>query len=162
VTIESTAVFSADRRYRYSLTRDTSPYMAPRAAVLFVMLNPSTADEIANDPTVTRCLARACKWNFRRLIVCNIFALRSTDPRALDDVDDPIGPQNDAAILSAASAAELVVCAWGSDRAVGTRGRRVLELIRSAGARPHALRVNKNGEPAHPLYLPYALEAAPL
>ena len=91
------------------------------------------------------------------LIVTNVFGFRSTDPLLLKKEKDPVGPGNDAAILRAAREAAIVVCAWGNHGAQGERSRKVLELLQTQNIRLHALRVNANGEPAHPLYLPGAL-----
>ncbi len=151
---QSGAVFSTCRRYRYRLWRAWSE--APPA--VFVMLNPSTADEIDNDPTVERCERRARALGFGGLRVANIFALRSTDPAALYDHDDPVGPENDAAIVESVVGAGLVVCAWGGHGNLHQRGEKVLHLLRSTGVTPHYLRLNKDGTPKHPLYVGYAVK----
>jgi hypothetical protein len=145
------ASFSAGRDYRYSLFRRWGN--ADRM-VNFIMLNPSTADEYTNDPTVERCEVRARSMGYGGLVVTNIFAWRSTDPRVLKTLPDPIGPDNDAAILDHASRAALVICAWGKDGALLGRGASVKRLLRDFDL--HALRVSeKTGEPWHPLYLGY-------
>lgn len=144
--------FSPDRRYRYTLIRRWS---SRDDFINFVMLNPSTADEIDNDPTVERCERRARQWGFAGLIVTNIFALRSTDPRALYDAADPVGPDNNRHILDMAQRAALIVCAWGGHGKYRGRSTDVRRLL--SGLRLHYLKLNGDGEPAHPLYLPYAL-----
>lgn len=148
-----------DRKYRWTLDRIWQP-AAP--LVCYVLLNPSTADEIKNDPTVSRCQARAINAGFGGLLVVNIFAWRSTDPRELYQVADPVGEFNDTAILGAARKSQLVVCGWGKHGALQDRGERVLELIRKAGKVPHALRINSDGSPEHPLYLSYKLQPRPI
>jgi hypothetical protein len=147
----ATATFSRDRLHRYRLSRVWDE-QSPR--VNFIMLNPSTADAFQLDPTVRRCMGFAQSWDYGQVEVTNIFALRSTDPQALYDVLDPVGPGNDKALLTAAAAADLVVVAWGTHAVLGQRGAQVLSLLRSAGARPHYLRMTKSGHPGHPLYLP--------
>jgi hypothetical protein len=151
----SGATFSEDRLYRYSLWRIWDEHK-PR--ILFLMLNPSTADETTNDPTVERCQRRAVKWGFGGLYVGNIFAFRSTDPRALYKCVDPIGRNNDYTIGAMIVASELVVCGWGEHGAYLSRGLQVRIVIAQHGKTPFALKVNKSGQPAHPLYIPYSAE----
>jgi hypothetical protein len=154
------ASFSPDRKYRWSLHRIWQPN-APLAC--YVLLNPSTADEILNDPTVSRCQTRALNAGFGGLLVVNIFAWRSTDPRELYEISDPVGaPYNDSVIFNSAQKSDLVVCGWGKHGALQDRGKRVLELICSAGKVPHALRINSDGSPEHPLYLGYKLQPKPI
>ena len=153
----SGAVFSDCRqcRYRLWLQWDEQP------PAVFVMLNPSTADEIENDPTVERCERRARAMGYGGLRVANIFALRSTDPQALYGHHDPIGQQNDAAIIESVTGSGIVVCAWGSHGNLNKRGEHVLQLLRAAGITPHYLKLNRDGTPQHPLYIGYALTPKP-
>ncbi|HEV7477301.1 MAG TPA: DUF1643 domain-containing protein [Burkholderiales bacterium] len=152
---DSGAVFSACRRWRYLLWRcwDRSGPVAN-----FLMLNPSTADEAKLDPTCSRARAYAEAWGYGALIVTNIFGWRSTDPRALRRVRDPVGAANDAAILRAAGEADLVVCAWGNHGI--ERGREVEELLRQTETKLHILKLTGAGHPGHPLYLRKSLKAA--
>ena len=153
------ATFSPCSLYRYTLWRT---WHASEPTCLFLMLNPSTADESANDPTVTRCQRRAWSMGYGGLVVCNIFAYRSTDPQALYTLDDPVGPDNDAAILDQARQAGLVVCGWGKHGALHGRGTAVLNMLRSAGIQPHALQINGDGSPKHPLYVGYGRQPSPI
>ncbi len=157
----SEAVFSPCRRYRYRLWRVWGQRRRQRTLCM-VMLNPSTADEHRNDPTVERCCRRARMWGYDRIEVVNIFALRSTDPKGLYGVEDPVGRDNDQAILEAARHADLTVAAWGNHGRLGGRGDEVLALLREAGVAPHALDVSKAGEPVHPLYQSYDKLPQPL
>ena len=150
----SEAQFSPCRRYRYRLWRVWGE-AEPQRSLCMVMLNPSTADEHKNDPTVERCCRRARMWGYDRIDVVNIFALRSTDPRGLYQSADPVGGDNDAAILAAARDAHLTVAAWGNHGRLDGRGQQVLGMLRAAGIDLHALDVSKAGEPVHPLYQPY-------
>ena len=119
-----------------------------------VMLNPSTADEVQNDPTVQRCERRALRLGFGQREVVNLFALRSTDPSALyDSKVEPIGPANDAAIMASVAGAAMVLCGWGLHGELLGRGSAVIRLLRGAGVRLHALALTKQGHPAHPLYI---------
>lgn len=157
----STATFSPDQRYRYSLSRRWKE--GPRA--LFVMLNPSTADADNPDPTITRCLGFADAIGCGRLDVANLFAFRSTDPDQLIGRWAAIGPRNDGEILALAKEADWVICAWGCHVSVegptgsphGGRGDAVATMLLDAGIKLHALRLTQKGFPAHPLFLPGAL-----
>lgn len=145
------AAFSACRRWRYLLWRR---WDAAKPAANFLMLNPSTADELKLDPSCTRARVYAEKWGYGALIVTNLFGWRATDPKDMVLAKNPIGRGNDAAILRAAREAAIVVCAWGNHGAHGGRSAKVLEMMRKQRVPLHALRVNAGGEPAHPLYLP--------
>ena len=150
------AVFSPCRTWRYLLWRQ---WDASKPAANFLMLNPSTADESKLDPTCARARDYAERWGYGALIVTNVFGFRSTDPGRLREVPDPVGPGNDAAIARAAKEAALVVCAWGNHGAFQDRSINVKELLSKAKIPMHYLRLNSNGEPAHPLYLPARLRA---
>jgi hypothetical protein len=148
---QSSAFFSEDRLYRYELRR----WWAEGKPLLWVMLNPSTADEVQDDPTVNRCVRFSQRWGYPGLVVCNIFALRATDPKRLRDVDDPVGPRNDETIMRCVHETAAVVCAWGVHGGLRGRGDSVLALIRSAESRlPMCLGTTKEDHPKHPLYLP--------
>jgi hypothetical protein len=151
---DSGAEFSACRKWRYLLWRR---WDAKGPVANFLMLNPSTADELKLDPTCARARAYAEAWGYGALIVTNIFGWRSTDPKALKRVKDPVGQGNDAAIQRAAREADLVVCAWGNHGL--ERSGRVRELLR--GIDLHVLKLTGAGEPGHPLYLKKSLKAAP-
>ncbi|MCB1388929.1 MAG: DUF1643 domain-containing protein [Rhodobacteraceae bacterium] len=154
----STAVYSPCESYRYTLTRTWDP--AGRK-VLFVMLNPSTATEVQNDPTVERCERRARALGFGAFRVCNIFAYRATDPRVMRAQTDPVGPANDAAIADSAAWADAVVCAWGTHGAHLGRGPQVEALLRATGMPLSHLGLSKDGHPKHPLYIGYAKQPQP-
>lgn len=116
------AVFSPDRIYRYRLTRDGAMH---GSTVLFIMLNPSTADETQDDPTIRRCMAYAARWGHARLEVVNLFALRATNPMQLRLFrGDPVGPDNDRHIMEAVQDADIVIAAWGPARETAGQGRR--------------------------------------
>lgn len=150
----SGARFSKCRRWRYLLWRcwdDSKP------VANFLMLNPSTADELRLDPSCTRARNYAERWGFGALVVTNIFAWRSTFPRDLLLARDPVGRGNDAAIVKAAREARIVICAWGNHGLHRERAQRVLALLRAHGVSLNFLRLNGAGQPAHPLYLPSTL-----
>ncbi|MCR9087909.1 MAG: DUF1643 domain-containing protein [Rhodobacteraceae bacterium] len=154
----SWAIYSPCEGYRYALTR---VWDAGGDKVLFVMLNPSTATELSNDPTVERCERRARALGFGAFRVCNIFAWRETDPKQMRAQPDPVGPGNDAAIREGCAWADRVICAWGTHGAHLDRGPEVEMLIRSFGVSAHHLGLTKHGHPRHPLYLGYTVQPEP-
>ena len=154
----SVATYSNCETYRYALTRTWDD---SGARVNFLMLNPSTATEVQNDPTVERCERRARALGFGAFRVTNIFALRATDPRDMRAAADPIGAGNDAAILAAADWATQVICAWGTHGAHMGRGPEVETLLRPTGVPLLHLGLSKAGHPKHPLYISYATQPEP-
>lgn len=152
------AVFSPCRKWRYLLWRQ---WDASKPVANFLMLNPSTADERKLDPTCARARDYAERWGYGALIVTNVFGWTATDPNEMKAAKDPVGPGNDAAIVRAAKEAEIVVCAWGNHGAFRERSLKVKRLLGQNKIALHTLRLNANGEPAHPLYLPGALRPSP-
>jgi len=146
-----TAVFDATETYRYLLGRVWDARL-PR--VVFVMLNPSTANAAQDDPTLRRCLGFARSWDCGALEVVNLFAFRAASPRALRAAPDPVGPQNDAFLRQAFRRADLLVAAWGNGGAFRDRDAAVLRLLRAAPAPLCRLRPTRTGQPGHPLYVP--------
>jgi len=122
--IHKSAVFSPCRTWRYVLERVWWPRDQHR--VPFLGLNPSTADEIEDDPTVRRCLGYAKQWGFGGMIMLNIFAFRATNPRVMKAAADPVGPDNDGCLTTVANRVTLVVAAWGNDGAFRGRSREVV------------------------------------
>jgi hypothetical protein len=141
------ARFSPCQRYRYVLTR----WWGGTRSIAFVLLNPSTATAHQDDPTIRRCIAFARQWDYERLIVLNLFARRTAQPRDLLQADDPIGPDNDRTIQEFAASVDCVVAGWGVNGAFARRDQDVLRLLPK---KLHCLRLTKAGFPAHPLYLP--------
>ncbi|MDZ4308968.1 MAG: DUF1643 domain-containing protein [Cypionkella sp.] len=152
---ESVAVYSPCEAYRYALTREWQP--GGRKA-LFVMLNPSTATEVQNDPTVERCERRARALGFGAFRVANIFAYRATDPKVMRAQFDPVGPLNDRAIAEGAAWADQVICGWGAHGAHLARGDAVAALLRGTGLPLYHLGLTLAGAPKHPLYIGYAMQ----
>lgn len=149
--------------YRYWLHRI---WDASKPRVVWCMLNPSIADELINDPTVERCQRRAENsepGRFGGVVVVNIFAFRSTDPFVLPDVTDPIGPRNDEFILRAATEnCGLFMMGYGGHGLLNGRGKAVTAMVRARGVIPHALHINADGTPQHPLYTAYAKKPFPI
>ncbi|HVT78430.1 MAG TPA: DUF1643 domain-containing protein [Acidimicrobiales bacterium] len=152
--VVGSATYSPCKTWRYTLRRTPAqPRLvdAPKRVICWVMLNPSTATEHEDDPTVRRTQTFARAWGYDEVIVCNLFALRSTDPAALYTHPDPVGPDNDDAIASVLADAELAIAAWGVH---GELNRRADEfLARHASVRWHCLGTTKHGHPRHPLYV---------
>lgn len=147
------AVYSPCLRWRYALTL-TWDVAASR--LLMILLNPSTATEVQNDPTIARCEARARALNHGALRVVNLFAFRATDPAALRQQADPVGPQNDAVLQDSLSWADQVLCGWGLHGAYLGRGAQVADSLRAMGQTCWHLGLTKAGAPRHPLYVGYA------
>ncbi|WP_028003193.1 DUF1643 domain-containing protein [Sinorhizobium meliloti] len=143
-----TASLSACRTYRYRLDRVWSE-AEPKVA--FIMLNPSTADEQKDDPTIRRCIGFAKSWGYGGIVVGNLFALRSTDPKALYTHADPIGPDNDKYLWDIANDCHQVIAAWGTHGALNNRGHEVAHMLN--GTNLSALKVTAGGFPGHPLYI---------
>lgn len=146
-------------RYRYHLARHWG--QAPGPVVLWVMLNPSTADDEQDDPTIRRCIGFSRGWGFHGLRVVNLFALRATDPRALADSLDPVGMENDIAITAAVRDGNTlrVIAAWGAHRFARDRALEVKHLLWREAARHLSCTVShlgltRSGAPRHPLYVP--------
>jgi hypothetical protein len=152
------ATLSEDRVYRYQLVRSTG--YRSQAVVNFVGLNPSTADECSDDPTVRRLIGFARRHAFGFLILTNLYAFRVTDPRALKFAADPIGPENFTYLAAAASNSQCIVPCWGAHGALQGRGREVLELLQRIGD-IRVFGLTKGGEPMHPLYLAYEKALTP-
>lgn len=142
MTEEREAVLSPCGRYRYLLTRRWSD----GPPLVFVMLNPSTADALVDDPTIRRCRDFARRDGFAGLTVVNLFALRSPHPRDLLLSVDPVGGNVDALIN---------VIPW-AERGRGRvgQGAEQIDLVRSLRPDLYCLKMNGDGSPQHPLYIP--------
>lgn len=154
------ATFNDTRTHRYTLWRRFEPAAPVERMAAFICLNPSTADETANDPTVTRCINYSRKWGYDGFIMLNAFAYRATDPNDMkaQGVHAAGDPENSQAIIDTAKRAGLVVCAWGNHGAFRKRSRDLTYLLMKNGIEVYYLSLNKTGEPKHPLYLRGDLE----
>jgi hypothetical protein len=141
-------IFSADRKYRYVLWREWESADSPYA--LFVGLNPSTADERTDDPTIRRCVGFARSWGYGALCMVNLFACRATEPSVLKSHPAPIGRHNDRWLIRMAEGARVIVAAWGVH---GTHLQRDQVIRNLLGDRLRCLETTKDGHPRHPLYL---------
>jgi hypothetical protein len=144
----ATAILSPCGTYRYRLTRGPEPRLP------IVMLNPSTADASQDDPTIRRCMGFARRQGYAGITVCNLFALRSKDPKALRPHKDPFGPENDlylAELVRSAPPQREVLCAWGRHGHLFGADVHASLILHKAGAFLVCLGVTKEGLPRHPL-----------
>lgn len=152
----NSAVFSSCKKYRYRLDRIWDDRLPPLA---FGMLNPSTADEETNDPTIERCVRRAQALGFGALIVWNLFAFRATNPNLLKSQSDPVGPENDSIIrhtlLESSTRNGTIIVGWGTRGTLLNRHQRIKALAIEMGIRFLCLGTTKSGQPKHPLYVSY-------
>ena len=152
--VQSGARLSPDGVYRYALTRVLCPIAEP--VVCWIMLNPSKADALTDDPTVRRCMQFSRNWDFGAMIVVNLFALRSTDPVELQRYTDPVGPENQYWLGKAVALSSRVVCAWGEHGGLYGRDVQVLRFLRFIGETPYCLGTTRQGRPRHPVRLAYS------
>lgn len=149
---ENLADFDPTKKYRYTLRRHLS-WAKPRLKFTIVMLNPSTADAVENDPTTRICMRIAKKCGCTFYTAVNCFAWRSPHPKDLLECEDPIGPDNDEHIVREVSDADIVVVAWGNGGSLFGRSEHVRELLFEHTSEVFCLDINKTGEPHFPLYL---------
>lgn len=172
----SHAILSEDRVYRYALYRsldgqawdrefEHNSVPQDRRTVLFVMLNPSTASEEENDPTIDKIMKYSRRWGYDRLAVCNLFAYRETDSRklrSLASATDLVGPDNNTHLRAHAMAADKIVCAWGKEGIIQNRGVEVAKILDEVsfarGTSLWCFKKNLDNSPVHPLYQPDAAE----
>lgn len=171
------AIFSPDRIYRYALYRNLRELRSygediESRRALFIMMNPSTADEEKLDPTLTRCRNFALGWGCTDMYIANCFAYRTPYPRELRAAakrgHDIVGPENDRwietltdAVLNRDLQPGLVVCAWGPGAEIDGRAHRVLEILRVNSVPAQCLGRSKSGAPRHPLMLANSAQLEP-
>ena len=149
------AKLSGCRKYRYALWRtwdDSKPY------VMIVGLNPSTADEARDDPTLTKCIKFAKYWGYGGVCMANLFAFRATKPSDMMASSDPVGLENDSWLSELSKDAGIVVAAWGNDGSHLGRSSAIKAMLPNL----HYIKMNNSGEPAHPLYLRSSLVPTPM
>lgn len=154
--MERKTILSPDRQYRYTLWRVSPSNLFEMSIgnwtpyVNFILLNPSTADETNDDPTIRRCIGFAKEWGYGAVCITNLFAYRATEPNAMKSAADPIGPENDKWLIGCAKGAELSVAGWGTHGGFLSRAEHVLKIVPGVVC----LGKTKDGHPRHPLYLP--------
>ena len=152
--MEKKANISKDKIYRYTLSRT---WDSTKPTVLFIGLNPSIADENIDDSTITRCINFAKDWGYGTLLMANLFAFRSTYPKEIYLIDDPIGKDNDHYILECVKQSDLIIACWGNNGTYMDREKIIKELVPNL----YCLQKNKNGTPHHPLRLPRDINPIP-
>jgi hypothetical protein len=151
--ITSSAFISECEKYRYELKRI---WNESKPKVLFIMLNPSTADENIDDPTIRRCIGFAKSWNYGGILVGNLFAYRATKPKTLLNVDDPIGKDNLNHLKQMYNESEIIICAWGNGKIIKKLGKKFGNDYKPLSCiydKIYYLELSKDGTPKHPLYL---------
>ena len=143
--MEKSAILSPCRLYRYELWRRWSA----EPTVVFIGLNPSTADESADDPTLRKCIAFAQRWGYGAVCMANLFAFRATQPKDMMAAADPVGPENDAHLRRLVSVGTMFIAAWGTGGVFQNRANAVRQFL----PKLRALKINQDGSPGHPLYL---------
>lgn len=150
--------FSPNRLHRYTLWRNWGNLRGNY--VQFIGLNPSTADETQDDPTVRRCINYAKSWGYDGMCMTNAFAYRATDPYDMYDFQEPIGERNDEFLRAVSQGTNLVIACWGVHGSHLGRDRQVIELFKGEQSL-HCLGLTKDGCPKHPLYLRKDLKPIP-
>lgn len=155
-------IFSPDRQHRYKLWRgwkvgDLFTARIETGFVQFIGLNPSTADEVKDDPTIRRCVDFSKRWGYGALCMTNLFAFRATDPDDMKDASDPIGPENMTWLRAVAMEADVVVAAWGNHGLFNGQSDVLKKAMHDWGITLHCLRITGSNQPEHPLYLPAKL-----
>lgn len=150
--LETGAIISECNKYRYKLWRI---WDSEKPLVMFLMLNPSTADANSNDPTIRRCINFAKFWGYGGIVVCNLFAYRATNPKDLLKISNPIGDLNVVYIKECIELCERVICAWGNASIVKKMAYMSVFFNSITFGRDKLCFIDrsKNGTPKHPLYL---------
>ena len=145
--------------HRYTLWRRFEEGAPLSRMVAFIGLNPSTATPEKLDPTVSKCEHWAKTWGFDGFVMLNLFSYRATEPKEMMDYmciprenGFETGYRNGLAIMETCQEAGFVVCCWGNDGRHFGVGKITCELLVEQSIAPHALAINKTGEPKHPLY----------
>ncbi len=149
--LQRDATISECGKYRYLLSRIWDPVLE---RVLFIMLNPSTADAEIDDPTIRSCMRLSRDWGYGGLTVVNLFAWRATKPAELCKAADPVGPENDRILLDAVQKSSIAICAWGAHSMAVKRAEDVCRIIQQGGLETFCLGTTQSGAPKHPLYIP--------
>lgn len=152
-SLSGSATFDVSQHYRYSLSRFWTDQRDECKHVTFVMLNPSRANAEQDDPTIRACSQFSQAWGYACFKVVNLFAYRTPHPSNLQEVADPIGPENDRYLVQAAASADKVILAWGNRGNLMNRAQDILILLDAYCPKVYCLAQNHSGQPRHPLYI---------
>lgn len=162
VSTAGSAILSDCGKYRYALKRKWDGLLTGQENLLgWVMLNPSTADAMVDDPTIRKVIGFSKRAGYNGIYVCNLFAFRSTDPHGLMLAEDPVGSMNNVYLVSVFRTCKAVVVAWGNHGGYANRDQEVLGLLANHEVQPLCLGVTKQKQPKHPLYVPYSTDFIP-
>ncbi len=131
--------------YRYRLTRI---WEESKERILFILLNPSTADGEEDDDTITTLINRSKNWGYGSIVVVNLYSYRATSPEELKEVPDPVGEETDEHILRAAEESDKIVCAWGNN-AEDERAEEVVKLLQNRNHKLYCFETTNEGHPHH-------------
>lgn len=144
--IKKSADISSCKAYRYALYRT---WDESKGYALFIGLNPSTADEVEDDPTIRRCMGFSRAWGYGGLVMVNLFAYRATEPSEMMKYASPIGEKNDGYLESLTIQAGIIIAAWGVHGQHMDRASDIMNRFHDL----HCLGITKGGHPRHPLYV---------
>ena len=145
-------IFSRCLKYRFSFKRE---WDKSKKKILYILLNPSTATELKNDPTITRIERHSKILKMGSFTVCNLFALREKNPKLLKKHKYPLGKENDSFIEKYSLEAEIIVCAWGNEGEYMNQSEKIKNLLLTMNHQAYVFGLTKKGNPKHPLYLSY-------
>jgi len=161
MSMNNPCTFSPCRRYRYTLEHHWDELM-PRKRIMWIGLNPSTADERKLDNTLMRVKGYSTRWGYNCFVMTNLFAFRATEPDDMKREADPVGPDNDDVLIRLAQESGHIIACWGNHGVHRDRNRLVLDMLKLIAGKPlHCLTINADGSPHHPLYLPKELQPVP-
>lgn len=152
--MEKDAELSSCRKYRYALWRT---WDEDKMKVMFIGLNPSTANEFKDDPTVTRCISYAKQWGYGGIIMGNIFAYRTSSTDEMKRAEDPIGRENDAWLNRLSEQADIIVAMWGNLGDFRNRSAEVCDMFPDL----MCFSINATDQPHHTRGLPDGITPIP-
>ena len=154
IHMKTRAELSSCRKYRYALWR---AWDEGKDKVMFIGLNPSTADKVEDDRTIKRCISYAKQWGYGGIIMGNLFAYRTPSPDKMMQSKDPVGPENNTWLKRLSEQADIVVAMWGNSGGFLNRSREVTKMFPNL----LCLRITGAGQPHHTRGLPNGIKPIP-